>query len=89
MTVLTNYQSFLLVIILNTHNHHHLLMLFFIVIYFIHIFWQGGSGRFDLTVGPKQTMGKLVSGISWVILVERSTSFVWSKQALQHVKSKW
>lgn len=26
-------------------------------------FWQGGSGRFDLTVGPKQTMGKLVSGI--------------------------
>ena len=23
---------------------------------------QGGSGRFDLTVGPKQTMGKVVSG---------------------------
>ena len=22
---------------------------------------QGGSGRFDLTVGPKQTMGKIVS----------------------------
>lgn len=23
--------------------------------------FQGGSGRFDLTVGPKQTMGKVVS----------------------------
>ena len=25
--------------------------------------FQGGSGRFDLTVGPKQTMGKVVSTV--------------------------
>lgn len=27
----------------------------------IFMLFQGGSGRFDLTVGPKQTMGKVVS----------------------------
>jgi len=27
----------------------------------IFVLFQGGSGRFDLTVGPKQTMGKVVS----------------------------
>ena len=30
--------------------------------------FQGGSGRFDLTVGPKQTMGKVVSMNEWMTL---------------------
>lgn len=28
---------------------------------YLDYYLQGGSGRFDLTVGPKQTMGKVVS----------------------------
>ena len=31
------------------------------------IFREGSSGRFDVTIGPKQTMGKSVSNIVFTI----------------------